>query len=419
MENTMRRVVVTGLGVISPVGNTVEACWNSLKSGVHGIGPITLFDTTDYKTKIAAEVKDFDPRAYMDKTEVLRSDAFSQYGVAAACQAVEESGVIGTLPPERVAVYFGSGIGGIRTFTEEHNKLLARGPKRVSPYFIPMLIANMAAGMIAIRFNCRGAAMPSVTACASGTNAIGEAMRAIRHGYADAVITGGSEAAMTECGVAGFINMQALSTSEDPNAACLPFDKRRGGFVIGEGGAALVLEEYEHAVKRGAKIYGEVCGYGATCDAFHITAPRPDGSGGAKAMVMALADGCVTAEEVGYINAHGTSTPLNDAGETAAVKAVFGEHAYRLAISSTKSMTGHMLGAAGAVEAIFTALSLRDGYLPATIHYQVPDPACDLDVVPGQGRSADIRYALSNSLGFGGHNGTLLLKKWEGAPLCS
>lgn len=260
------------------MGNTVEACWNSLKSALHGIGPITLFDTTDYKTKIAAEVKDFDPRAYMDKTEVLRSDAFSQYGVAAACQAVEESGCHRHPAPERVAVYFGSGIGGIRTFTEEHNKLLARGPKRVSPYFIPMLIANMAAGMIAIRFNCRGAAMPSVTACASGTNAIGEAMRAIRHGYADAVITGGSEAAITECGVAGFINMQALSTSEDPNAACLPFDKRRGGFVIGEGGAALVLEEYEHAVKRGAKIYGEVCGYGATCDAFHITAPRPDGS---------------------------------------------------------------------------------------------------------------------------------------------
>ena len=251
MENTMRRVVVTGLGVISPVGNTVEAGWNSLKSGVHGIGPITLFDTTDYKTKIAAEVKDFDPRAYMDKTEVLRSDAFSQYGVAAACQAVEESGVIGTLPPERVAVYFGSGIGGIRTFTEEHNKLLARGPKRVSPYFIPMLIANMAAGMIAIRFNCRGAAMPSVTACASGTNAIGEAMRAIRHGYADAVITGGSEAAITECGVAGFVHKEALSNPEDPNPARLPLHNRKGGLGLGGGGAAPGVGGDEHGREAG------------------------------------------------------------------------------------------------------------------------------------------------------------------------
>ena len=377
MENTMRRVVVTGLGVISPVGNTVEACWNSLKSGVHGIGPITLFDTTDYKTKIAAEVKDFDPRAYMDKTEVLRSDAFSQYGVAAACQAVEESGVIGTLPPERVAVYFGSGIGGIRTFTEEHNKLLARGPKRVSPYFIPMLIANMAAGMIAIRFNCRGAAMPSVTACASGTNAIGEAMRAIRHGYADAVITGGSEAAITECGVAGFINMQALSTSEDPNAACLPFDKRRGGFVIGEGGAALVLEEYEHAVKRGAKIYGEVCGYGATCDAFHITAPRPDGSAGARAIQLAL-------------------------GEEEAKKAY---------MSSTKSMTGHMLGAAGAIEALACLKALNEGVLPPTINLLDPDPACDLNYVPNQAIHTEVDLVLSNSLGFGGHNACIAFLK--------
>ena len=243
MENTNRRVVVTGLGVISPIGNTVEECWKNMISGVHGIGPITLFDTTDYKAKVAAEVKDFDPRAYMDKTETLRSDRYAQFGLAAACQAVEESGVIGTLPPDRVAVYFGSGIGGIRTFTEEHTKLLNRGPKRVSPYFVPMMIANMAAGQIAIRFNCQGAALPAVTACASGSNAIGEALRAIRHGYADAVITGGAEAAISECGVAGFVNMQALSVSPDPDAACLPFDQRRGGFVIGEGAAALVLEE--------------------------------------------------------------------------------------------------------------------------------------------------------------------------------
>lgn len=412
MENTMRRVVVTGLGVISPVGNTVETCWNSLKSGVHGIGPITLFDTTDYKTKIAAEVKDFDPRAYMDKTEVLRSDAFSQYGVAAACQAVEESGVIGTLPPERVAVYFGSGIGGIRTFTEEHNKLLARGPKRVSPYFIPMLIANMAAGMIAIRFNCRGAAMPSVTACASGTNAIGEAMRAIRHGYADAVITGGSEAAITECGVAGFINMQALSTSEDPNAACLPFDKRRGGFVIGEGGAALVLEEYEHAVKRGAKIYGEVCGYGATCDAFHITAPRPDGSAGARAIQLALQEAGHQAGEKVYINAHGTGTPMNDSLETQVVKLALGEEEAKKAyMSSTKSMTGHMLGAAGAIEALACLKALNEGILPPTINLLDPDPACDLNYVPNQAIHTEVDLVLSNSLGFGGHNACIAFRK--------
>ena len=359
-------------------------------------------------------MKDFDPRAYMDKTEVLRSDAFSQYGVAAACQAVEESGVIGTLPPERVAVYFGSGIGGIRTFTEEHNKLLARGPKRVSPYFIPMLIANMAAGMIAIRFNCRGAAMPSVTACASGTNAIGEAMRAIRHGYADAVITGGSEAAITECGVAGFINMQALSTSEDPNAACLPFDKRRGGFVIGEGGAALVLEEYEHAVNRGATIYGEVCGYGATCDAFHITAPRPDGSAGARAIQLALQEAGHQAGERVYINAHGTGTHMNDACETAAIHAVFGEHAKQLTVVSTKSMTGHLLGGAGGIEAVFTALALRDQFAPPTIHYEQPDPECDLDYVPNAGRAQAMTYALSNSLGFGGHNACIALRRWEG-----
>lgn len=413
MEQTLRRVVVTGLGAITPVGNTVEEMWANLKAGVHGIASITLFDTTDYKTKIGAEVKNFDPRAYMDKTDVLRSDAYAQYGVAAACQAVEESGVIGTLPPERVAVYFGSGIGGIRTFHEEHNKLLARGPKRISPYFIPMLIGNMAAGMIAIRFNCRGAALPVVTACATGTNAIGEAMRAIRHGYADAVITGGSEAAISECGVAGFVNMQALSTSEDPEAACLPFDKRRGGFVIGEGGAALVLEEYEHAVARGAKIYGELCGYGVTCDAYHITAPQPDGLGGGAALKMALeeAGGCEDYSKL-YINAHGTSTPLNDACETKAIKTALGEEAARQCmVSSTKSMTGHMLGAAGAVEAIACVLAVKEGIVPPTIGYEQPDPECDLDYVPNQAREAQVDLALSASLGFGGHNAYLAFRR--------
>lgn len=412
MEQTLRRVVVTGLGAITPVGNTVEEMWANLKAGVHGIASITLFDTTDYKTKIGAEVKNFDPRAYMDKTDVLRSDAYAQYGVAAACQAVEESGVIGTLPPERVAVYFGSGIGGIRTFHEEHNKLLARGPKRISPYFIPMLIGNMAAGMIAIRFNCRGAALPVVTACATGTNAIGEAMRAIRHGYADAVITGGSEAAISECGVAGFVNMQALSTSEDPEAACLPFDKRRGGFVIGEGGAALVLEEYEHAVARGAKIYGEVVGYGATCDAFHITAPRPDGTCGARAIQLALEEAGWQPEETVYINAHGTGTPMNDSLETQVVKLALGEEAARRAyISSTKSMTGHCLGAAGAIEAVACLKALEEGILPPTIHLEEPDPACDLNYVPNQALAVQADLVLSNSLGFGGHDACIAFRK--------
>ena len=407
MEQTLRRVVVTGLGAITPVGNTVEEMWANLKAGVHGIAPITLFDTTDYKTKIGAEVKNFDPRAYMDKTDVLRSDAYAQYGVAAACQAVEESGVIGTLPPERVAVYFGSGIGGIRTFHEEHNKLLARGPKRISPYFIPMLIGNMAAGMIAIRFNCRGAALPVVTACATGTNAIGEAMRAIRHGYADAVITGGSEAAISECGVAGFVNMQALSTSEDPEAACLPFDKRRGGFVIGEGGAALVLEEYEHAVARGAKIYG-----GTTCDAFHITAPRPDGTCGARAIQLALEEAGWQPEETVYINAHGTGTPMNDSLETQVVKLALGEEAARRAyISSTKSMTGHCLGAAGAIEAVACLKALEEGILPPTIHLEEPDPACDLNYVPNQALAVQADLVLSNSLGFGGHDACIAFRK--------
>lgn len=412
MNNSLRRVVVTGMGVISPVGNSVDECWKNLSNGVHGIGPITLFDTTDYKAKVAAEVKDFNPRDYMDKTDTLRSDRFAQYGVAAACQAVEESGVIGTLPPERVAVYFGSGIGGIRTFTEEHNKLNARGPKRVSPYFIPMLIGNMAAGMIAIRFNCQGAAMPAVTACASGTNAIGEAMRAIRHGYADAAITGGAEAAISECGVAGFINMQALSVSEDPNAACLPFDKRRGGFVIGEGAAALVLEEYEHAVKRGAKIYGEVCGYGSTCDAYHITHPRPDAMGGARAMQQALEEAGYQDGEIVYINAHGTGTPLNDTTETQAVKIALGEeNARRSFVSSTKSMTGHMLGAAGAVEAVACLKALNEELLPPTINLEEPDPACDLNYVPNKAIRTKVDLVLSNSLGFGGHNACIAFRK--------
>ena len=412
MNQINRRVVVTGLGAVSPVGNDVKTSWDNLISGVHGIGPITRFDTTEYKAKLAAEVRGFDARQYMEKAETLRSDLYAQYALASACQAVEESGIMGTVDPERFAVYFGSGIGGINTFTREHKKLLDRGPSRVSPYFIPMMIANMGAGMIAIRFNCQGAALPAVTACASGSNAIGEAVRAIRHGYADAVISGGAEASINECGVAGFINMQALSVSDNIDAASLPFDKRRAGFIIGEGAAALVLEEYEHAVKRGAKIYGEISGYGSTCDAYHITAPLPDAAGGARAMKQALEESGYTGEEKLYINAHGTGTPLNDSGETIAIKTALGEEkAYQSYVSSTKSMTGHMLGAAGAMEAIVCLKVLETGIIPPTLNLLEADPACDLNYVPNQAVKADIDLCLSNSLGFGGHNACLAFRK--------
>ena len=412
MENKIRRVVVTGMGAVTPVGNDVNTFWNSLVHGVHGIGPITRFDTSDYKAKVAAEVKDFDPRAYMDKSQVLRSDMFAQYALAAACQAVEQSGVIGTMPPERIGVYFGSGIGGIQTFETEHTKMMEKGARRVSPLFVPMMITNMASGMIAIRFDCRNAAMPSVTACASGSNAIGEALRAIRHGYADAIITGGAEASICPMAIAGFVNMQALSTSDDPNAASLPFDKRRGGFVIGEGAGALVLEEYEHAKARGAKIFAEVCGYGSTCDAHHITAPLPDARGGAQAMTAALNEAGYEEGETVYVNAHGTGTPLNDSAETIAIKTALGEAAARKAyVSSTKSMTGHLLGAAGAVEAIACVLALQEEVIPPTVNLNEPDPACDLNCVPNQAISAKVDIALSNSLGFGGHNACLAFRK--------
>ena len=407
-----RRVVVTGLGAITPIGNSVEEAWNGMVEGRCGIGEITYFDTTDYKAKLDAEVKNFNARDWMEKSDTLRSDRFAQFAIAAAVQAVEESGIIGTLPPERIGVYFGSGIGGIQTFTAEHNKLLQRGPGRVSPFFVPMMIPNMAAGMIAIRFNCQNAALPAVTACASGSNAIGEAVRAIRHGYADAIISGGAEAAISEPGVAGFINMQALSTATDPNAASLPFDKRRAGFVIGEGAGALILEEYEHAVKRGAKIYGEITGYGSTCDAYHITAPRPDADGGRRAMVEAMKESGYKAGESVYVNAHGTGTPLNDKGETIAIKGALGEEEARKAvISSTKSMTGHMLGAAGAIEAIACLKALETSVIPPTINLIEPDPECDLDYVPNTAREKKIDIALSNSLGFGGHNACLAFRR--------
>ena len=411
----MRRVVITGMGCVTPIGNDVPTFWESLKNGKCGIGPITRFDTEAYKVKVAGEVKDFDPLQYMEKSDLRKYDLFCQYAMAAATQAVEESGIQGTLPPQRIGTYFGSGIGGMSTFAEEQKILMEKGPRRVSPFFVPGMIINMAGGLIAIKYNFQGASIPVVTACATSNNTLGEAYRAIKHGYLDAVLSGGAEAAIIPIGVAGFSNMKALSTTEDPAAACVPFDARRNGFVMGEGAGALMLEEYEHAKARGAKIYAEICGYGVTCDAHHITAPHPEGLGGAAALKMALeeAGGCEDPSKL-YINAHGTSTPLNDACETKAIKAGLGEEAARQCmISSTKSMTGHMLGAAGAVEAIFTALSLHDGFVPATINYQVPDPECDLDVVPNEGREKALRCALSNSLGFGGHNGSILLKKWE------
>lgn len=410
--NNIRRVVVTGLGAITPVGNNIPETWESLKSGKNGIAPITLFDTGKFKAKLAAEVKNFDPQDYLEVKEVLRTDRYAQFAVAAAQQAVEDSGIEGTVKPERFSVFFGTGIGGIGTFEIEHAKLLEKGPRRVSALFVPMMISNMAAGLIAMRHDCRGSAMPAVTACASGANAVGEAMRLIRHGYADAVITGGAEAAITPSAVAGFSNMQALSTSEDANAASLPFDKRRGGFVIGEGAAALVLEEYEHAIARGAKIYGEICGYGSTSDAYHITALHPDGRGGTQAMLDAMEEACFSESDIVYVNAHGTGTHMNDMIETTVIKNALGETTARKSfVSSTKSMTGHMLGAAGAVEAIACLMALQEEILPPTINLQEQDEACDLNYVPNQAVCADITLALSNSLGFGGHNACLAFRK--------
>ena len=407
-----RRVVVTGMGAVSPVGNSVSEAWENLKAGKNAISPITLFDTSLYKAKLAAEVKDFDPSKYLEKNEILRTDRYAQFAVGAAQQAVDDSEIENNVDPERFSVYFGTGIGGIKTFETEHTKLMEKGPRRVSPLFVPMMIANMAAGMIAIRHNCRGSAMPAVTACASGSNAIGEALRLIRHGYADAVITGGAEASVCPSAVAGFVNMKALSVSENPDEASLPFDKRRGGFVIGEGSVALVLEEYEHAVKRGAKIYAEVCGYGSSCDAYHITAPHPEALGGAQAMRLALAEAGYKDGETVYVNAHGTGTHMNDLTETIAIKSALGEDAaYKAYVSSTKSMTGHMLGAAGAIEAMACILALRDGIIPPTINLLEPDEECDLNYVPNKAVNAGIDLAVSNSLGFGGHNACLAFRK--------
>lgn len=409
-----RRVVITGMGAVTPLGLNLTETWQAVKAGTCGIAPITHYDTTGQKVTLAGEVKNFDPEQYIDKRECRKLDRFSQFALAAAVQAMEHSGlVMEQEDSNRCAVIFASGIGGFSTTQAECLKGSEKGYDRVSPYFIPMAISNMAAGNIAIRFGFHGMCTCPVTACASGTNAVGDAFRHIRDGYADVVLAGGSEATITSLAMGGFTSLHALHTGTDPLRASIPFDAERSGFVMGEGAGALVMEDYEHAKARGANILAEVVGYGCTCDAHHITAPLADGSGAAGAMTQALADAGVSADCVDYINAHGTSTPMNDAGETAAVKLAFGEHAKQLCISSTKSMTGHLLGASGAVEAIFTAMALHDSFVPSTLGHKVADPACDLDIVPNEGRTANLRYAMSNSLGFGGHNASILLKKWE------
>jgi len=416
----MRRVVVTGLGAVSPVGNQVDAFWDGLISGKNGIDFITKFDVSDYKVKIAAEVKGFDPLKYMEKAEARKQDLFSQYAVAAAVQAMEDAGITeANTDPERLGVYVGSGTGGMNTFFDEAKKLLEKGPNRTSPFFIPMMIGNMATGNIAIRFHAQGPSLPIVTACATSTNAVGEAFRTIKYGYADAIIAGGTEATIVPLAVAGFTNCMALTQKNDPNASSIPFDKNRDGFVMGEGAAILILEEYEHAVNRGANIYAEIVGYGNTNDAYHMTAPHPEAMGGAKAISLALNEaatlesGLIEEDRI-YINAHGTSTPLNDKTETKAIKIALGEEKARKAhISSTKSMTGHMLGAAGAIEAAATVLALKNGKIPPTIGYKERDPECDLNYTPNESIEADVRLGMSISLGFGGHNGCIAFRKIE------
>jgi len=413
-----RRVVITGCGAISPVGCTVDTLWKNLVNGKCGIDFIQKFDTSDLKVTIAGEVNDFEPLDYIKKNEIRKTDLFTQYALGAAIQAMEDSGVQAHVDPTRLGVYMGSGIGGIHTFISECEKMGTKGPGRISPFFIPMMISNIAAGNIAIRYNAQGPCLPVVTACATSTNAIGEAYRAIKHGYADAIIAGGTEASITPLSIAGFTNCMALTTVNDPTQASIPFDKRRSGFVMGEGAGAIILEDLETAVNRGAKIYGEIVGYGNTCDAYHVTAPHPEAIGGARAITMALeeavAAGVVLTDRQFYVNAHGTSTPLNDKSETIAIKKALGNHLPKTLVSSTKSMTGHMLGAAGAIEAIASIMALKDGVVPPTIGYVEPDPDCDLDIVPNQKRLVQSDVALSVSLGFGGHNACLAFTNYTG-----
>lgn len=407
----MRRVVVTGLGVIAPVGNDIDSFWENIIGGKHGFAKITKFDASSLKVQIAAEVKDFDPELYIERSEVRKTDLYARYAIAASVQAVNDSGIVGQIVPERLGVYIGSGIGGMNTFTSETEKMLSQGAKRISPFFIPMMISNMASALVAIKYGAKGTNLPIVTACATSTNTIGEAFRAIKHGYADAIIAGGAEATINPLAVGGFINCMALSTRQDVDSCSIPFDARRDGFVMGEGAGSIVLEEYEHAKKRNAKIYCEISGYGNTCDAYHITAPDPEAEGSKRVINLAFEETGILPDEKLYINAHGTSTPLNDKTETLAIKKALGELAYKIPISSTKSMTGHMLGAAGAVEAIVAIKVLQTGIVPPTVGYCEKDPDCDLDYVPNSARKCDIDKALSLSLGFGGHNSGIIFNK--------
>jgi len=409
----MCRVVVTGMGVISPVGNDIDTFWESLKTGKCGIDKIQRFDASGLKVSLDAEVKEFEPKKYYDTVqEIRKSDLFMQYAMAASRQAVEQSGILESeLDKERFGVYIGSGIGGINTTIRETRKLDEKGPGMVSPFFVPMMISNMAAGAVSIKFGAKGPTLPIVTACATSTHTIGEAYRVIKHGYADAIIAGGSEASINELAMAGFINCQALNLSENPSEGSIPFDKRRGGFVMGEGAGILILEEYEHAKKRGAKIYAEVVGYGNTSDAYHITAPDPEGDGAVRAIEAAVKEAKLSDSDEIYFNAHGTGTHLNDAMETKAIKKVFGKKAYDIHISSTKSMTGHMMGATGAVEAIASVMALNDGIIPPTINYKEKDEECDLNYTVNKAEKVDVDYAISTSLGFGGHNACIAFKK--------
>jgi len=409
-----KRVVITGLGALSPLGNDVKTSWNNAINGVSGVGPITRVNADEYPAKVAAELKDFKIEDYMDKKEARKMDRFTQYAVVSAKMAVEDAGLdINESNADRIGVWVGSGIGGLETLEQQFETFLTKGPRRVSPFFVPMMIPDMATGQISISLGAQGVNSCTVTACATGTNSIGDAFKVIQRGDADVMISGGTEAPLTRMSFAGFSANKALSTNPDPKTASRPCDKNRDGFVMGEGAGIVVLEELEHALNRGATIYAEVVGYGSTGDAYHITAPAPNGEGGVRAMKEAIKDAGLSPVDIDYINAHGTSTPYNDKFETIAIKEVFGEHAYKLAVSSTKSMTGHLLGAAGGIEAIFSVLAIKEGIIPPTINIETPDEDCDLDYVPDQARRQDVNVVLSNSLGFGGHNATLIFKKYE------
>ncbi|MDP7977574.1 beta-ketoacyl-ACP synthase II [Bacillus multifaciens] len=409
-----KRVVVTGVGAVTPVGTDVETAWENIKNGVSGIGRLTRLDADQFPVKVAAEINDFEVEKYMDKKEARRMDRFTQYAVAAAKMAVEDAKLeITEENGPRIGVWIGSGIGGMETYEEQFKIFNEKGARRVSPFLVPMMIPDMAAGQVSIVLGAKGINTCTVTACASGAHSIGDAYKVIQRGDADAMIAGGAEAPLTNLAVAGFCSAKALTFNEDPATACRPFDKNRSGFVMGEGAGILVLEELDHALARGAHIYAEIVGYGATGDAFHITLPAPGGEGGVRAMRQALEEAALKPEDIDYINAHGTSTEANERYETMAIKEVFGEHAYKVAVSSTKSMTGHLLGAAGAVEAIISVKTIKDGVVPPTINYETPDPECDLDCVPNKARQQTVRAVLSNSLGFGGHNAALIFKEYK------